>query len=631
MEEPAGLQDEVDLKAAIRVLRRSGNGRAPDVLQIGVLLGELDSWLADERQWRRGEPTHWRSLIDDVLDRLRALRSLSSPPIQQALSDSFDEFTQGRNGFQKDAGPPDDALRRQLRRLSAVVRTEITKPELLVMAWKRIIDWTQSDPERAIAGTGVLRDLAELGGHDPDELFNRVDRVLADNAWVIAGLTGGPTPDHPKATAGETAETRLALTESVLIGPPRRAGGVVWLEYLQAELRFPFTLTLGPHVTLYQDEFLCGMLQQTPDDPRLPDDLRQLGENSFARSWFKAEEAERADQLGDVYLRLELPETSPTQLLADARETAEFLAAFGNLASDNHDLWLLSSSYLSPALGQSTSAMVVSAERAEEQRRNDMTALHLAQHADDLARHLPLRTDELRTAGRLMVWLRQTGATDSPARVVLCDRVIEQVCGWAGITQPRRFTEASLRPEWIQDRIRSDIVRSYRQLRFSPLGDHELWNVIEPSAPEPPHAPRFWIGPTNLKAILENIDELATLGEGLDQGVAIRRLRERVTDRDSVRAWLDELGEGFDRRNRRLRRTRNALMHGGPITTDTVNHVSEFSMQLAYLAIGPAVNLLLKDRDLVDGFLDNRDQLTRCYARLREGVPVSDALFLRET
>jgi hypothetical protein len=71
-------------------------------------------------------------------------------------------------------------------------------------------------------------------------------------------------------------------------------------------------------------------------------------------------------------------------------------------------------------------------------------------------------------------------------------------------------------------------------------------------------------------------------------------------------------------------------MHGGPITVDTVNHVSEFSMSLAYLAIGPAVNLLLEDRDLVDGFVDNNAEITRCFARLREGIPMSEALFLPE-
>jgi hypothetical protein len=53
-------------------------------------------------------------------------------------------------------------------------------------------------------------------------------------------------------------------------------------------------------------------------------------------------------------------------------------------------------------------------------------------------------------------------------------------------------------------------------------------------------------------------------------------------------------------------------------------------MSLAYHAIGPAVDLLLEDRDLVDGLVDKSAEITRCFARLREGVPMSEARFLPE-
>lgn len=68
-------------------------------------------------------------------------------------------------------------------------------------------------------------------------------------------------------------------------------------------------------------------------------------------------------------------------------------------------------------------------------------------------------------------------------------------------------------------------------------------------------------------------------------------------------------------------------MHGGPIAISTVNQVSAFSMSLAYLATGRAVNHMLNDRDPVDGFLDNKAELARYFARLREGIPVSEAFF----
>jgi hypothetical protein len=218
--------------------------------------------------------------------------------------------------------------------------------------------------------------------------------------------------------------------------------------------------------------------------------------------------------------------------------------------------------------------------------------------------------------------------SDDPAQVVLCDRVVEQVCGWAGVAEPWRFTDESLSLEWIYNRMRDSILNSYRRLRWSSVGVQELWPVIEPSEKEPPHAPRNYIGSTNLKAILENIDELAKIGAGLDAGVDIERLRQRIADGSAVGSWIDQLGEEFKRRNARLRRTRNSLMHGGPLVVNTVDHVSKFAMSLAYLAIGPAVNMLLNERDLVDGFLDNQAELRRCFARLRKGAPFSEAFFL---
>ena len=69
----------------------------------------------------------------------------------------------------------------------------------------------------------------------------------------------GRVPANPRPV-------RLELAESLLRGPARRLGGVVWLEYLQAELRYPWTLSLGDRVTLYQHDFLRSMVHQAPND-----------------------------------------------------------------------------------------------------------------------------------------------------------------------------------------------------------------------------------------------------------------------------------------------------------------------------------------------------------------------------
>lgn len=198
--------------------------------------------------------------------------------------------------------------------------------------------------------------------------------------------------------------------------------------------------------------------------------------------------------------------------------------------------------------------------------------------------------------------------------------------GW--FHQPATFTDAVLKPSWIYTHIVNAIQNSYRQLRYFPVGQHELRSAIELNDPQPPHAPHNYLGSTNLKAILENLDKLGAITPpNPDLSLGLIRLRDRLASGAAARAWLDDLEDEFDHRNGRLRRTRNALMHGGPIVMPIVDHVSPFSLALATHAIGIAVALLLGERDLIDGFIDRQNNLRRCFARLREGVAPTEALF----
>jgi hypothetical protein len=132
----------------------------------------------------------------------------------------------------------------------------------------------------------------------------------------------------------------------------------------------------------------------------------------------------------------------------------------------------------------------------------------------------------------------------------------------------------------------------------------------------------------NLKAVLEHLDELTEIAPaGSESSVHLARLRQQTADGSSAKAWLRELGSEFDKNNSRLRRTRNALMHGGPLVTSNVEDVARFSTTLAYLALGPAVHLLLDDKDVIDGFLDREQNHLRCFSQLRDGIPASEALF----
>jgi hypothetical protein len=616
----------------LHLLSTTRNGQYPDgPLKLGPLLQELDAWLADDRQWRSAQPQHWRALLDDVASELAALEALGRPPFQDELRRLREELLRHRQRFHQNAGEPDAALRRQLVRFSRRVRAVASSDEVLDAAWERLLHWADTDVRKAELGVRVVRDLAELQGHDADALFGQAERVLDDHGPTIADLTGAKPPDDRQALGGKTADERLQLVQSLFYREPDHAIGVVWLMFRNASLFAPWMLELGQHAVLYQGDFLLSLLADAPDDPRLPDDLRSPAHPHMDRGWFdRPSAARRGGASVDMYvfLRLSLPSAPRRQLLAEAREIAEFLPAFGDLAADNHDLWALGDSHLVRGWQQHTAYEPVNPDLARTRFPGDGTALHLFRNAEALGAHIPFPSDQLQTAARLVVWLRQASGSDNPAQVVLCDRVIEQIGDWAGVSEPHRFVSEFIRPVWIQQRVRSQILNAYLSLRHTQQATGSMPKGIAIEEARPPHSPRSYRPSINLKRVVESLDELIAVADPCGgTAEALDQLRARLADKPAVARWLDELGTEFHRRNAALRRNRNALMHGGPLVRSAVDHVSQFALALAYHAITPAIELMLVDKDLVDGFLDQQQHLASVEALLRAGKPASEALF----
>lgn len=636
MSEAEVLGDEAATRVnrLIGVLERNRDGRSSAELHFSFALGELDAWLDDDRQWRSGQSKHWKSLLDDLGEGLSFLASLSEGGVQDELNRARAELRVLRGEFRGDEETSDESLRRRLRRLSASARAVALNPDLLLSAWRRIAVWSTEDDERADRGVAAIADLVDLHGHDGEQQLKTARSVLADSGWVIADLRGDPLPDPPTRRAGLSAHERLELADSVLVRPAPRSSGVVWLEFLQADLRWPPTLELGSAVSLYRESFLRSMIHQASSDDRIPAELRDLNGTDLP-IWldaFDPEEATRADHSvqGDprVFLRVDLGEMPEAHLLRAARETADFLPAFASLYANNHDVWIRSKSYYILGIVSSTHAFSFDEGKARDALYHDTTATYLAEHAELLGRHLPLRDPRLSDASRLLVWLRRATGSDDPTQLILCERVIEQVCGWAGVSQPSRFVADSLRPGWVYQQMRRAIENGYWQLWQATRADHPLQDRIETQTERRQHSAGNEMPSIDLKEILDNVSELAeSAPEGSAAKVGLTRLAERTSDARAASRWIDELFEDFDRRNARLRRTRNALMHGGPIVTDTVENVARFGVTLAHHAIGAATDLLLNENDLIDGFLDRQQRHERCFERLRSGTPASEALF----
>jgi hypothetical protein len=110
----------------------------------------------------------------------------------------------------------------------------------------------------------------------------------------------------------------------------------------------------------------------------------------------------------------------------------------------------------------------------------------------------------------------------------------------------------------------------------------------------------------------------------------LSKLAERTATGKATADWWNQLCEKALRMETRRLRTRNALVHGGPVAPATVEAVAAFAEHLAGEALAACVEGRLLGKDLIDYFLDRDHRIADIRARLKQGAKQSDALFWQE-
>jgi hypothetical protein len=90
---------------------------------------------------------------------------------------------------------------------------------------------------------------------------------------------------------------------------------------------------------------------------------------------------------------------------------------------------------------------------------------------------------------------------------------------------------------------------------------------------------------------------------------------------------LEERGRRFDRHLRRLKRLRNAAIHGGPVSQATCQSVAVFAHNLGHQCLNEAMRALLTGRDVSSHMDDYRADHIDRYERVRTTGDI-DALFV---
>lgn len=644
--------DEAQLSRVIEALGQASRRppRFAAAAEVPVVLSELEEWLADERQWVSGYAGQWRSLIEDLGAARKALGPrLGSYLRWGARAGIWTELTGVRKALSdRRRGGPDPVLRRRLKKTAEQMRLAIGEADALLVAWEDLL--LASSDEMALARAHTLLVLVAEQGLDSEGIGSQLAEVLRDSGYRIAILRGESTnrfeslTERAEASVGE----RLELCRGLLTTPGASGEVVIWLRYLLAPLDQGAMIEISEGVTIYAQ----GSLREAwlaKEQERLPPELRDgnlpHGLVTMARIPDSDDEEEAYEDPDEgrpphALIRIGLGRVRFAEALALARETAELLVSLAVLHGADPAIWLLTGDYVTfrdgRGAGSASTAPPVFKPTFEQDSAmaSDRLPFILSQWSEKLAPHLPLTRPDLRRAAQLAYWMRRAQETWEPGRLVLYDRVFEQVAGWAGFTDLGRFVEDCLRPSWPLGRIRNEITNCWAAVHHAGSGPFReipeiTWAEIT-AVPEIEYVPRDDGGwEVNLKGVLLHLGFiLERLSPDSALHERVRRLRERTSSANSTLSWLDELDGDFEALRARTRRLRNALVHGGPVGEQAAASVLPFAEWLATDALHTALDGLLADKgDLIDHFLSRRTDQLGVRDSLVDGKAPPEALF----
>jgi hypothetical protein len=593
----------------------------PGAMQLPAVLDELRLWLDDDRQWLSASPKNWQSLLQE-LERAVAsqpeplLRLVGDPAHLRAEVAAF-------STAQKDPKHRSELTqRKRLERFLADVRERLQSSRAVEVAWDCLLE-TKADArdaaERFLA-------FARWAGHDAKRLREAIDRDLA---WW-----GRTSPAPPIAERFERVHGRLRAAAA-------SGDVVVWLLLKYGRVGEPSALPVGPNVMLYDADWLADAIKDRVAS--LPDELKSdLGADRVETLALDAERTELG--VPDAVIRVFVADVLRADAVTVARHTAATIGAFGTLyGGAKPSLWQVDPSFVTfhdrQAGPTSYRASDVGSPSITETVgiSHDQTANALDREGDRLGRHLPVRGGQMARVAQILRWLRDARVSPPPARLALCARAIEVVSAWAGFATPDRFVAQHLARSWAWSRVRSALddvavqIIFGEELAHAPIDapEKKLWHQLMAD-------PQLGLSQTDHGGYrydhAEMVRRLDWLGEMLPAGSAASKHLQRVAHRfaspSATLAWYDALyRQAMDNESRRTR-TRNAIMHGGPLADETIETVVPFAVYMASEAVDVALEAHLRDADVADFVVERGARFDAYRQRLKSKELPADVLFV---
>lgn len=457
----------------------------------------------------------------------------------------------------------------------------------------------------------ILASVGERHGHDWAVVADRTRRALE---W----------------TRSQGVEQSTEAVHRALRAPPGRGHSIVWLAVDHAWAWGP---SLNPAIQLFNGDWLLAVLREWKG-PRdgVPAELAANPEQLPEVCPRFDEDAAPEEQLPVTFARIDLGEGPTVGVRDRARDTLKLLIARAS-ARQGGTNWKISGVCLHFVDGElifESSGPIGDPDVYDRLTRQDIlrdpTAEAIRQESERLRAHLPVNDGTLHAALQLSQWMTEARGSSPPARLVLSGRLLEQAANWARVSVPTLIADY-LSIAWAWNRIASTLshagAAAVLRLRGADGGsssDEDREKFLEASreliddsfAGGRPRA-RPWKALLRLDWLVHQHPAATEIGD------YVRELHQRLADGPAAAAWIDELRGELSILNARAVRTRNAIVHGGPLVTAVAETVVEVQDALGSQALEWVIDGLAAGRALPDVFSERQTRYTVAFDRLLAG------------
>jgi hypothetical protein len=551
-------------------------------LPMSVLFEEIDAWVKHQRvgPWKRNNT----QLMREVNRSLDAL----GPRLRNAASGYLNEFSSAMIAVTDEQNPSQNQRHAALA-ATQVARVAVITPSALLAAWEDVVSASADHASRfdaIMAAVTALRAGLAAAGHDAAKMLVRLSELLDDDAVAVVetrlklGLESEPPGDWRGlhgTQAGTSMSERKALCQDLVSSPAPSGRCIAWLSYKQAEV--VTGIEAGP-CTFYNAHWALGNVEN------------EDGQEFLGRGELKDDFAHPGPVGPDekvVLARVDLGTRSPIGAL----ETAERLVgALVDTASHRSDgaRWLpygwnmlvLDGRRIS-STSYATEDDMATWERPHERLRTSTELAELGPRLGTALAHSLLPSDlaeALRTAG-------ESRSADTRSRIVLDDRVVEFVAASAGVENGHTIADLIV-SGWPEARWRTEltniILGALDAIRWRPdTAAAKLAGQVRTSDRHGSFTIHFDIA-------ADCAEDLVGLLEDPMDVLHARELFATLNNGSSFLAYTGARRAEAAILTERLRRVRNALAHGNPTQSDSIESVAAFSTYIANSTLHEALD-----------------------------------------